>query len=285
MNGSITTYDWRCNMSSHAKIARRWVEGGKHLKNRNLVMRGDLIDSYHQGYSIARIDREKNVAYVTTRGYSHSTRRHIAHVEDALRAARVNVIHLYNPADSLEANLATMHALYLGARLNSAVRWGRDRVWALRSTYTNYENLAAHMGESIVDESAYIKKVEDRRAEKVAKREENIAENIAKALHKWKHDAGEWQRRFTRSYVMVRLVRIVTHDPLLIQVSDQHPEKTKGWHHSSQAYIQTNNFGIEHLIAHDHDFTQVELDDITQEVNDYEQQQQQQQQQRLSQGA
>jgi len=30
-------------MTSHAKIARRWVEGGKPLKNRNLVMRGDRI--------------------------------------------------------------------------------------------------------------------------------------------------------------------------------------------------------------------------------------------------
>lgn len=284
MNGSITTYDWRCNMTSHAKIARRWVEGGKHLKNRNLVMRGDMIDSYHQGYSIARIDREKNVAYVTTRGYSMSTQRHIAHVEDALRAARVNVIHLYNPADSLGANLATMHALYLGARLNSAVRWGRDRVWALRSTYTNYENLAAHMGESIVDESAYIQKVEDRRAEKVAKREENTANNIRRALSTWQNCKGEWQRRFAGSYVRAvdRLVRVVTHDPLRIQVSDQHPEKTKGWHHSSQVYIQTNNFGIEHLIAHDHTLTQDELDYVTTEVNDYEQQQQQQ---RLSQGA
>ena len=266
-------------MASHAKVARRWVEGGKFLKNYNLVMRGDMIDSYHQGYAIARIHREKNVAYVTTRGYSMSTRRHIAHVEDALREAHVNVIHLYNPADSLEVNLETMHSHYLGARLNSSVRWGRDLVWDLRNSYAKYSKLAEHMGVSIADESDYIRKVEDRRAEKVAKREENTTNNIAKALHKWKHNGGEWQRRFAGSYVRAvdRLVRVVTHDPLRIQVSDQDPARTKGWHHSSQVYIQTNNFGIEHLIAHDHTLTQDELNDITQEVNDYEQQQQYQQ--------
>jgi 2,3-bisphosphoglycerate-independent phosphoglycerate mutase len=165
-----------------------------------------------------------------------------------------------------------MHSHYLGARLNSSVRWGRDLVWALKNTYHNYRALAEHMGVSIADESDYIRRVEDRRAEKVAKREENTAKNIARALHKWKHGGGEWQRRFMRSYVMVRLVRVVTHDPLRIQVSDQDPEKTKGWHHSSQVYIQTNNFGIEHLITHDHTLTQDELDDITQEVKHHEQQ-------------
>lgn len=264
-------------MASHAKVARRWVEGGKFLKNYNLVMRGDMIDSYHQGYAIARIHREKNVAYVTTRGYSMSTRRHIAHVEDALREAHVNVIHLYNPADSLEVNLETMHSLYLGARLNSSVRWGRDLVWALKNTYHNYKALAEHMGVSIADESDYIRRVEDRRAAKVAKREENTAKNIARAIYKWKHDAGVWQRRFMRSYVMVRLVRVVTHDPLLIQVSDQDPARDMGWLHGQHGRVtvgyrgRINNFGIEHLITHDHNFTQDELDDITQEVKHHEQ--------------
>lgn len=264
-------------MASHAKVARRWVEGGKFLKNYNLVMRGDMIDSYHQGYAIARIHREKNVAYVTTRGYSMSTRRHIAHVEDALREAHVNVIHLYNPADSLEVNLETMHSHYLGARLNSSVRWGRDLVWALKNTYHNYKALAEHMGVSIADESDYIRRVEDRRAEKVAKREENTAKNIARAIYKWKHDAGVWQRRFMRSYVMVRLVRVVTHDPLLIQVSDQDPARDMGWLYGQHGRVTSghrgriNNFGIEHLITHDHNFTQDELDDITQEVKHHEQ--------------
>lgn len=265
-------------MASHAKVARRWVEGGKFLKNYNLLMRGDMIDSYHQGYAIARIHREKNVAYVTTRGYSMSTRRHIAHVEDALREAHVNVIHLYNPADSLEVNLETMHSHYLGARLNSSVRWGRDLVWALKSTYANYEALAAHMGVFIADESDYIRNVEDRRAKKVAKREENTANNIARAIHKWKHDGGGWQRRFVDSD---RLVRIVTHDPLLIQVSDQDPARDMGWSRGQSrgqhgrvtvgGHGRINNFGIEHLITHEHNFTQVELDDITQEVKHHEQ--------------
>lgn len=88
---------------NNSELAHAWANQTRQAgKGSNFFFEGPQIWSYGKHFMIARILPGGTVV-MTTRRYSNSTARHIAHVHNAIR--HLNVVYCNDPTDSCEMNM------------------------------------------------------------------------------------------------------------------------------------------------------------------------------------
>jgi hypothetical protein len=73
--------------SSNEEVCHVWAQQNQeHGRAGNIFFEGPTIYSYGKHFPMAKFYADKNVVLITTRGYSHSTSKHLSDVRRALRA-------------------------------------------------------------------------------------------------------------------------------------------------------------------------------------------------------
>ena len=132
-----------------SEIADLWIRRDidfASTSGRNFYFRGNSIYSYGTHFMIARIEVNRNgdmAIFLTTRSYSNTTAKHIAHVTDAVMKSGVKVIRCAYPNDNMHNENFKDYRSYLLESISSLSVARKPEIYLrqiddLRSTINSY---------------------------------------------------------------------------------------------------------------------------------------------------